>query len=246
MNNNNATIAKLQEMRLHGMISAFKSTLDSGLNQKFTPDELFAHMVDSEWDYRIKRKQESLRKKAGFRYQASFAEIDFTFDRKLDKNLILRLSDCSWIENHKDIIITGPTGIGKSFLGSALGHQACEQRKKVYYQSCSRLFARLKLAKADGSYLKELDKIQKYDVFLLEDFGLNPFNSDTRLMLLDILEDRHGRRSTIFISQIPVSKWHDLIGDSTIADAILDRIVYNSFRIELDGESIRKKMYRKS
>jgi DNA replication protein DnaC len=245
MNNNQATIAKMKEMRLHGMAHAFQTTLEAGMNEKLTPDELLTHLIDSEWDERKDRKRERLRKGAGFRYQASFAELDFDFDRKLDKNLMMRLADCNWLKNHKDILITGKTGLGKSFIGSALGHLACEHGYKVLYRITGRFLGALKKAKRDGTYLKQLSKLYNTDLLILEDFGLSTFDNESRLALLDIMEDRHGRKSTIFLSQLPVASWHGVIGDSTIADAIMDRIVYSSYRIELDGDSMRKKMYKK-
>ena len=246
MNNNQATISKMQDMRLHGMARAFQTTLEAGMNTKFTLDELLSHLVDAEFDDRNFRKRERLRKAANFRYQASFEELDFSINRNLDKNQVLRLSSCSWVKEHRDILVTGPTGIGKSFLGSALGNLACEYGYKVHYQITGRLLGALKETKKDGSYLKALTKIYKTDVLIFEDFGLSPFDGESRLALLDILEDRHGRKSTIFLSQLPVAAWHGVIGDSTIADAIMDRIVYGSLRIELQGESIRKKMYHKT
>ncbi|MBF9019061.1 MULTISPECIES: IS21-like element helper ATPase IstB [unclassified Oceanispirochaeta] len=241
MNNNQATLSKLEEMRLHGMSRAFQSILETGMNQKFTIDELLTQLVDTEWEDRIFRKQERLLKAAGFRYQASIEELDYRKDRNLDKNMILRLSDGSWIKQGKDILITGPTGTGKSFIGSALGNRACSLGYRTVYRLTSRLFQELNLAKKEGKYLRELAKIYRADVLILEDFGLAPFTQEKRLELLDILEDRHGRKSTIIISQLPVSAWHGVIGESTIADAIMDRIVYESYRIELEGDSFRKK-----
>jgi len=244
MNNNQATIAKMREMRLSGMADAFLTTLETGMNEKYTIDELLTHLVDAEWHDRRERKRDRLRKNAGFRYQASFEELDFTLNRNLDKNQILRLSDCSWLKQHKDILITGPTGVGKSFIGSALGNLACDFGYKVFYQLTGRILGALKEAKKAGNYLKQLSKLYKTDLLILEDFGLNTFDHETSLVLLDIMEDRHGRKSTIFLSQLPVSAWHGVIGNSTIADAIMDRIVYASHRIELKGGSIRKKMYQ--
>ena len=183
-------------------------------------------------------------KSASFRYHADLSDLDFSLDRGLDKNLILRISDCSWIKGAKDLLITGPTGVGKSWEGSALGHQACNQGYRVFYQLTGRLLGSLKEAKKDGSYFKLLSKIEKTDLLILEDFGLSPFDNSARLALLDILEDRHGRKSTMILSQLPISSWHAVIGESTIADAIMDRIVHGALRIEMHGESIRRKMYR--
>ena len=154
---------------------------------------------------------------------------------------MLRLSSCEWIKRKKCIIISGSTGLGKSFLASALGHQACQQGYKVYYRNCSKLFDQLKMAKADGSYVNEINRIEKQDLLILDDFGLKPLDNNQRLILLELLEDRHGRRSTIITSQLPVKNWHDVIGDPTIGDAIMDRLVHSSYRIELEGDSLREK-----
>lgn len=232
---------KLAEMKLQGMINAFQNVLETGKSAELTIDELLALIVDREWDYRRNRRRERLILQAKFRYNATIQEIDFQAKRNLDKNLFIRLSQCDFINERKDIIITGPTGCGKSFIGSALGYQSCENGKKVTYYGTGKLLGSLKYEKEQGHYLRQLARIQNTDVLILDDFGLNPFEADSRLILLDILEDRHAKKSTIYISQLPVSTWHDLIGDSTIADAIMDRIVYNSYRIELSGESMRKK-----
>jgi DNA replication protein DnaC len=240
MNNNQATLKKLEAMRFWGMARAFRATMETGLKHSFTPDELLSHLVDTEWDDRHNRKIERLTKAARFRNNASIEEIDFGLDRGLDKNQLLRLSDCSWIERHQNIVFSGPTGIGKSFLAQALGHQGCLYGYKTGYYPCSKLFKQLQLCRADGTYLKELERIKKQDLFLLDDLGLEPFDAPGRLSLLEILEDRIGRKSSIIVSQIPINKWHQVIGDPTIADAICDRIIHNSHRIELKGESVRK------
>jgi DNA replication protein DnaC len=236
----------MKELRLHGMAGAFQKALESGSNEQYTIDEFLTHLVDAEWNDRNERKRVRLTRAAGFRYRSSMMELDYTEKRNLDKNLMLRLSDCRWIIEGKDILITGATGLGKSFIGSALGHHACDQGYRVMYQSTGRLMGALKEGKREGSYLKLLEKIFKSDVLILDDFGLNTFDDKARLALLDILEDRHGRKSTVILSQLPVVSWHGLIGDSTIADAIMDRIVYGAHRIELKGESLRKKMGRDS
>lgn len=240
MNNNQATLQKLSAMRLHGMARAFRATLETGVKHSFSPDELLSHLVDTEWDDRHNRRIERLIKAARFRFLASVEEIDFTLPRNLDKHQLLRLTDSSWIERHQNILVTGPTGVGKSFLAQALGQQACLHGFKTHYCSCSKLFKRLKLARADGSYLRELEQLQKQSLLVLDDLGLEPLDAPSRLSLLEILEDRLGRRSMIVVSQVPISAWHDLIGDPTIADAICDRIVHSAHRIELKGESARK------
>ena len=243
--NNVATIEKMQQMKLCGMARALKSTMETPLNNTFTADELVAHLVDTEWDERYNRKLKRLITQARFRYQSSLEQLDFHLDRNLDKNTILRFSACDWVKKKRDIIITGKTGVGKSFIATALAHQGCMNGFSAMYFNCAKLFSRLKLAKADGTYIKELNKIQNSDILVLDDFGLHPVDADNRLALLEIMEDRHGRRSTIISSQFPVKKWHDIIGDPTIADAICDRVIHNAFRIELDGDSVRKKYAKK-
>jgi len=239
MANNQATIEKLNSMNLKGMARALKSAVETGTS--LTADEFIAHLVDAEWDHRYNRRLERLIKEAKFRYKASIEEIDFALARNLDKNMILRFSDCRWIKDKKNIIITGPTGAGKSFIASALGNQACIYGYRTYYFNCSKLFFYLKASKADGTYVKNLEKIAKAANLVLDDFGLEKLDTQSRLALLEILEDRHGLASTIVASQIPISAWHDIIGDATIADAICDRIINSSYRIELKGESVRKK-----
>lgn len=239
MANNQATIEKLNSMNLKGMARALKNALETGAS--LTADEFIAHLVDAEWDDRYNRRLERLIKEAKFRYKASIEEIDFAISRNLDKNMILRFSDCRWVKDKKNIIITGPTGAGKSFIASALGNQACIYGYRTYYFNTSKLFSYLKASKADGTYVKNLEKIAKASNLVLDDFGLEKLDSQSRLSLLEILEDRHGLASTIIASQIPINAWHDIIGDATIADAICDRIINSSYRIELKGESVRKR-----
>ena len=167
--------------------------------------------------------------------------ILFDPDRGMDKNLVYRLAECTFIKNAENLIITGSTGTGKSYLASALGYQACLNGYKILYTSATRLLSQLKMAKADGSALKELLKIEKLDLLILDDFGIQPFDQQSRMMLMEIIEDQHGKKSTVFASQLPVQLWYEIIGDNTIADAILDRIVHSAHRIELQGESLRKK-----
>ena len=237
----NDILSKMRQMRLLGMARAFQLTTESGKNEKFTPDEMISHLIDSEWDERYNRKIDRSLLQARFRYKASMEEVNYD-DNRLDKNQILRLADCEFIKRKENIIITGSTGIGKSFLASALGYQACTMGYKVLYQHSTKLFGRMKIAKADGSYLKELAKIEKQEVLLIDDFGIQPLDPQSRSTLMEIIEDRHGKSSTIITSQVPISKWHEIIGEQTIADAILDRIVHDAHRLEMTGESLRKKI----
>lgn len=237
--NNEGTLEKMNKMKFNGMARAFKLLLETRTND-LTADEVTAHLVDAEWDDRYNRKLARLCKTAKFRHQAFIEQVDFVFPRKLNKNEFLRAASCDWIKKGGSIIITGPTGVGKSFLACALGNQACREGYKTLYFNCLKLFSQMKLAKADGSYFKEINKIQKQDLIILDDFGLKPLDIHDRLFLLEILEDRCALKSTLFTSQVPVSKWHQLIGDATIADAICDRVIHASVRIELDGDSMRK------
>lgn len=241
----NEILTKMKQMRLAGMARAFTLTLESGKNEKFTPDEMIAHLIESEWDERYNRKLDRTLQAARFRYKASPEELSFDNNR-VDKNQVLRLADCEFIKNKENIIVTGSTGIGKSFLASALGHQACALGYRVLYQHSTKLFARMKIAKADGSYIKELAKIERQQLLLIDDFGLQPLDAASRSALMEIIEDRHGKSSTIITSQIPVNKWHEIIGEQTIADAILDRIVHDAHRVEMKGESLRKKRQPKN
>jgi DNA replication protein DnaC len=238
------TVNKMRQMRLLGMARAFHLTMESGKNEKFTPDEMVSHLIESEWDDRYNRKLERAILQARFRYKASIEEIDFS-DNRIDKNQVLRLADCEFIKRKENIIVTGSTGIGKSFLASAIGHQACSLGYKVLYQHNTKLFGRMKIAKADGSYLKEMTKIERQHLLLIDDFGIQPLDAQSRSTLMEIMEDRHGKASTIITSQVPISKWHDIIGEQTMADAILDRIVHDAHRLDMKGESLRRKLQPK-
>ncbi|MHA4740626.1 IS21-like element helper ATPase IstB [Dyadobacter sp. MSC1_007] len=207
----------------------------------YTADELLAHLVDAEWDDRHNRRVERQINYARFRYKAMVENIHYHADRSIERNQIMRLAECSFIARNENLLITGSTGIGKSYVASAIGHQACILGYRVLYASTPKLFARLKMAKADGSYIKEIAKIERQHLLILDDFGIQPFDAQSRAALMEIIEDRHGKTSLIITSQLPVSKWHEVIGEKTIADAILDRIVHDAHRVELRGESMRKK-----
>ena len=202
-------------------------------------------LVDSEWDKRLNRSIERSTKNARFCYKSMIEQLSNDAGKGFDKNQIHWLADGGYIRENETILITRPTGTSKSFLSSALGHLACQQNFKVFYANTIRLFAQLRMAKADGSGIRELAKIEKQDLLILDDFGLQPMNQELRLTLLQLLEDRYGKKSIIITSQLPVAKWHEYINDPTLADAILDRILFNAKRIELKGESLRKKWAKK-
>lgn len=238
--NKNQTIEKLKSMRLNAMASMYQHHLQNNLYSDATADEYIGLLTDHEWEERQNKKIQRLLKQANFRQKASVADIDYTSNRNLEKNMFERLISLSFVPKKENIIITGASGVGKSYLTQALGHQACLMEFKTQYHITARLFNRLKLAKIDGTYDKELKKITKVDLLILDDFGLQAFDNYARNALMDIIEDRFSSKSTIVSSQIPVSAWYDIIGEGTIADAILDRLVNSSHRINLKGESLRK------
>lgn len=237
---NKETLERMRQMRLLGMYSAFKSSIDGYSADSMTNDQFISWLVSNEWDDRCNKMIARLIKNASFRYNASVEDIDYSIDRGLDKNMMDRLADLSFIREGRDLFITGCTGTGKSYIATALGVRACQKNLKVLYANTYRLMGKLKLAKAKGDILKELKRIEKTDLLILEDFCMHPFDAGSRMSLMDIIEDRYGKKSTILTSQVPVKNWYEVIGDKTVADAVLDRLVHNALRIELKGESLRK------
>lgn len=238
--NNNQTVEKLRQMRIGAMAELHLRHVKNNGTENYTPDEYLAMLTDHEWESRQNLKIERLVKQAAFRQQASLEEVQFEPAWNLDRNMFNRLATLDFIKRKENLIITGASGVGKSYLAQALGHQVCFNGLKVIYSNAARLFARLKLSKTDGTYLRELNKLQKTQLLILDDFGLHPLGNHCREALMDIIDDRYNKTSTIIVSQIPVSVWYDIIGEGTIADAILDRIVNSSHRIDLKGESMRK------
>lgn len=233
-------LERMKQMKLWGMYQTFQTNLSTSLPENLTADELLSMLIESEWDDRQTRKKDRLITTAKFRYMASVEELEYDPERNLDKNQIMRFADCDYIAQRQNILITGSTGVGKSYLGCALGHQACLRGYRVMFFNLAKLLSWLKMMKANGSYLKEINKLERQDLLILDDFGLQPIDDQSRLIFLEIIEDRYDRTSTILTSQLPVSNWYEVINEKTIADAILDRLLHRSFRINLKGESMRK------
>ena len=244
--NNNQTIEKLKTMRLGAMAQLHLQHVNDNRLGGMTCDEYLAVLTDHQWEERENKKVERLLKQASFRQNANLANIDYSPERNLDKNMFARLCTLDFISRREGLIICGASGVGKSYLVQALGHQACLSGYKTFYTVTARIFKRLKLSKVDGTYLKELEKLVKVDLLILDDFGLQAFDNQDRETLMDIIDDRHGQKSTLISSQIPVSAWYEVIGgEGTLADALLDRIVNSSHRIDLKGKSLRNGILKK-
>lgn len=240
MEMNQETLEKMRQTRLQGMYNAFKTSMESFKTESMTTDQFVAWLVSNEWDDRCNRMIERLIKQASFRYKASLEEVDYSLERGLERNLLERLAELSFVKESRDLFITGSSGTGKSYIATALGYRACQKGMKVLHANTARLMGQLKMAKAKGTILQELKKIERADLLVLDDFGIQPFDAGGRMNLMDIVEDRHGKKSTLITSQVPVKDWYDIIGEKTIANAVLDRIVHQAIRIELHGDSIRK------
>ena len=243
--NQHTTIEKMKQMRMTGMAEAYLNSLNNRNETPYSNDEFITLLIDLEWDNRLNKRIKTLINKASFREKASVRNINYQPSRNLDRNAFERMIALHFIDNKENIIITGATGTGKSYLAQAIGMHACEMTKKVLYFNTTRLMDQLKLDKIQGKYLQSMKKIQNADLIILDDFGLSPIDQMQRQVLLDIVEHRYEKSSIILTSQVPVAQWHGLIGEDTVADAILDRLVYSSHRIELEGESLRKNKLKK-
>jgi len=234
------TLDKLQTLRLTGMLKALAEQQKLPEINSLGFEERFGLLIDREMTERENRRLDTRLNKAKLRHSCCVEDLDFKTSRGLDKALILRLSACTWISRGINLLVCGPTGVGKSYLACALAHKACLEGYSGHYLRLPRLFEELRLAKADGRYGKLMLGYAKTDLLVLDDWGLTAMTDPQRRDLLELLEDRYGKRSTIVTSQLPISSWHDAIGDPTLADAILDRLVHNAHKIELKGESMRK------
>lgn len=233
---------QLSQLRLHGMSSSWQALLETKRHHELTLSDGLEILLQAELQDRENKRFERLKKSARFRYQASVEELHMDASRGLDKEIISTLATGEYISKGESILITGATGCGKSFIASALGHHACAQGYKVVYFNIQKLLLRTKMARVEGTIYKVLEKIAKTNLLILDDFGLIHLEKQQQLDLMEIIEDRHGKTATIIASQLPVASWFDVIGEATIADAILDRLVHTSYRIELKGESMRKKL----
>jgi DNA replication protein DnaC len=237
----NQIMTRLKELHLSGMTLCWKTLMETRKCDDLSFKDGMELLLQAEEDQRRMNRFNRLEKTARFRYRASLEEINWDPSRGIDKTLLTRLAMGDYIKQGEAVIITGSTGCGKSFLASSLGLRACEQGSTVAYFNMQKLMMKLKIARLEGSINKTLEKLAKTDLVILDDFGLSPLEGQQQLDLLEIIEDRHARKSTIIASQLPVAKWFDLFQEATVADALLDRIVYTAHRFELKGESLRKK-----
>lgn len=239
---NHPTLEKLQAMKFTGMARAFAEQLDTTDIGELDFDTRFALLVEREWTERHSRQLTNRLRRARLRHpNACLEDLDYRHRRGLDKALIASLGTCQWVRERLNVLITGPTGVGKTWLACALAHQACREGHSALYLRLPRLLAELDISRADGRYPKLLASLAKTDVLILDDWGLTPLSPSHRHDLLELIEERHARRSTIATSQLPVEKWHDFIADPTLADAILDRLVHSAYKFALKGESMRKR-----
>jgi len=237
---NEQTIEKLYGMNLNGMADGFREQLLHANVKELSFEERFALLVDRQWTWKEDRRMKRLLKEAKLKINGCVEDIDYKTPRGLDKSVILGLANGHWIRNAHNIIITGPTGVGKTYLACALANRACRMGYSAFYIRIPRLFQELAIAKADGTYPKIMNKLTKANVLVIDDLGLAPMSATERRDLLEIIEDKHGLSSTIVATQLPVDNWHDTIGDPTIADAIVDRLIHNAHKINLKGDSMRK------
>ena len=233
---------QFKQLRLQGMHITWKALMETRQHHELSFVEGLEVLLQAEAQDRTNRRFERLTKTARFRYQASIEELNFNTSRGINTSQVTELATGGYLAKGESVLITGSTGCGKSFLASALGHQACSQGSKVLYFNTQKLLMQTKMSRLDGSFLKFFEKLAKANLLILDDFGLSHLDKLQQIDLMEIIEDRHGQSSTIIASQLPIGSWYEIIGEATIADAILDRLVHTSHRIELKGESLRKKL----
>ena len=236
------TLDKLQTLRLTGMVKALSEQMQMPDISDLSFEERLGLLVDREMTERHDRRLKTLLRQAKLRLNASIEDLDYRHPRGLDKSLFISLASCQWVRDRRNILITGPTGVGKTWIACALGQTACRQGYTTLYLRLPRLLQELPIAKGDGRYAKLMASLAKTDVLILDDWALAKLSDEHRHDLLEILEDRHDRRSTLVTSQFPLEHWHEAIGNPTLADAILDRLVHNAYKITLKGDSMRKRL----
>jgi DNA replication protein DnaC len=238
--NPQATLHQMQKMKLSGMASSYEAILDLPMDKHPDTHNCIATLVDAELQNRAHRRTQMLLRLSKLRYRTSIHDIIYKPERNLKKEVIAQLADCSYIERAENLFITGATGCGKSYIACALGNQACLMGYRTLYFNMNRFYEQIAVAKVDGSYIKWINRIQKAALIIFDDFGLQSLNHQIKLTLLQILEDRYAKSSTIICSQLPVPKLYDFIDDPTLADAIMDRLTAKSSKISLQGDSLRK------
>jgi DNA replication protein DnaC len=234
------TMEKLVSMKLNGMAEALRRWMEQTKEKAMTPLDLAGLLVDAEWSDREHRKLTGRLRTARFRQDACVEDIDYQHPRGLQKAVMLDLAACRWVEAHQNVIFSGPTGVGKSYLACALGQKACRERYSVVYRRASRLYDELAQARADGTYFLLLRRLAKTEVLIVDDFGLEVLTASQRRDFLEVLEDRYGISSTVITSQLDPKNWHPIVGDETIADSVCDRLVHNAHKVKLTGDSLRK------
>jgi DNA replication protein DnaC len=239
--NQQETLDQLQELKLSGMANRYESIIRQPIHQQPEPHAMIASLSEAEKAYRLHQRTELYLRLAKLRYASTPEQINCTPGRGITKEILINLSDASFVERSENLLITGSTGCGKSYIACALGRNACLLGYRTLYYSMNRFIEALNAARLDGTYLRWLNSIAKTPLLIIDDFGLQPLNQDMRLTMLQILEDRFAKGSTMITSQLPVNKWYEYIGEPTLADAICDRLTANAHKIELKGESLRKK-----
>jgi DNA replication protein DnaC len=232
--------SQLSRLRLHGMGRSWQALLETRKQNELTLSEGLELLLQGEEQERNNKRFERLRMNARFRYQASIEELKLDASRGLDKGLIMKLATGEYLSKGEAVLITGATGCGKSFLASAFGYQACAQGYKVAYYNFQKLLMKTKIARKDGTIYKFFETTSKINLLIIDDFGLSHLDQQQQMDLMEMIEDRHGKSSTIIASQLPVESWYDVLGEETLADAIMDRLVHTAYRIELRGENLRK------